>query len=109
MTKEIFEGWPEGTKKIKHEDGIKEIILPKPTDMKNFSAQEIKDGVAKSLKEGYETRNAHSSNVDIKDELSWEAMEKKFFRKKTHRRQEEIKKNIRDQREFKSGQEQIGA
>ncbi len=100
------EGWPDGTK-IKMSGDKKEIILPKPTNMKEFeSARLAKLAGEEKRKMGEYGYTQHSPNIGLdtmekKDDFGSEKRAQKIY----HSRQNEIKNNRSDEREFADRQD----
>ncbi|MBU2633075.1 hypothetical protein KJ751_01040 [Patescibacteria group bacterium] len=89
--------WPEGTKIIKNPEGKREIILPQPTNMSKFNLAERKrtktpedkskiDSLQISQQGG--TLGTPESNLELQEKKTWFCKSPK----KTHPRQEQIKK-----------------
>lgn len=110
---EKLAGWPEGTQKIEKSDGSKEIKLPKPTDMGQFSRNEHKNAAFKSKVEEASKSEDLQYSGDLQGRntrlTSTQADLKIINRGRDHRRQEIIEKQRREELKFKQKQEDTTA
>ena len=101
-------GWPEGTQKIYHQNGKKEIILPGPTDTNKFDRARLKSEALKAVeeKEKMIEKNIQSS---IRKSAMSENQEEVPAQKYYDVRQGQIRKDRSDERKFRERQKEKGA
>ena len=105
MEKTTFnpENWPTGTKIKKTINGKKEIVLPQPTDMKEFDR---KNSLKKKNKKTppYPLSAQHGQRPRrTEPKSSWDdiGLAQKYYRT----RQERLRKQVREERKFKFRQQ----
>ena len=101
MSTENISSWPEGTREILRHDNKKEIVLPKPTNMREF--EEMKFEERRKLKRAYQ------SSVKRETFVVPEGGHNRGERGYKHfpRRQEEIRKNRKDERSFREDEKRL--
>lgn len=101
------EAWPEGTEIKETTEGKKEIILPRPTNMQEFDkAKKLKEktnGKDREYKRPSHSGGKQGPNVKQLDERTFD--DGKNAQKYYHTRQEQIKKERKQEREFKDRQQ----
>ncbi|MEA3398826.1 MAG: hypothetical protein U9R06_03750 [Patescibacteria group bacterium] len=95
-----IDNWPEGTKFKKISDGKEEIKLPRPTNVEKFSRKQLRKREEETVENNVLNYPIHQQGgVNKADKVTdlWEAKARKI----NPRRQEEINKQRREEREFK--------